>query len=58
MSVLRYQAQELVQDVRSQMRYKQDAADAEGDHIEDLVEVAALGLDGMLAQAVEAQGTE
>ena len=40
------------------MRYKQDAADAEGDQIEDLVEVAALGLDGMLAQAVEAQGTE
>jgi predicted PurR-regulated permease PerM len=52
-SVLRYQAHELVQDVRSQMRYKQDAADAEGDEIEDLVEVAALGLEGLLAQAVE-----
>jgi predicted PurR-regulated permease PerM len=57
-SALRYQAQELVHDVRSQMRYKQDAADAEGDRIEDLVEVAALGLDGVLAQAVEPRGTE
>jgi len=44
--------------VRSQMRYKQDATDAEGDQIEDLVEVAALNLDGMLAQAAEAQEAE
>ena len=56
-SVLRYQAQELIQDVRTQMRYKQPVAlDEEGDEIEDLVEVAALGLDGLLAQAVETQG--
>ena len=55
--VLRYQVQELIQDVRTQMRYKKkDALDKEGDEIEDLVEVAALGLDGMLAQDVEAQG--
>jgi predicted PurR-regulated permease PerM len=57
MSVLRYRARELVQDVRSQMRYKQDAADAEGDEIEDLVEVAALGLESLLAQKIEAQET-
>ena len=56
-SVLRYQTQELIQDVRTQMRYKQkDALDKEGDEIEDLVEVAALSLDGMLAQAGETQG--
>lgn len=55
--VLRYQVQELIQDVRTQMRYKKkDALDKEGDEIEDLVEVAAVGLDGMLAQEVEAQG--
>jgi predicted PurR-regulated permease PerM len=58
LSALRYRAHELVQDVRSQMRYKQDATDAEGDQIEDLVEVAALNLEGMLAQAVEAQEAE
>ena len=57
--VLRYQVQELIQDVRTQMRYKKkDALDKEGDEIEDLVEVAALGLDGMLAQDVEAQGAK
>ena len=59
MSVLRYQVQELIQDVRTQMRYKKkDALDEEGDEIEDLVEVAALSLDGMLAQAVETQGAK
>ena len=56
-SMLRYRAHDLVQDVRSQMRYKQDAADAEGDRIEDLVEVAALSLESLLAQAVEAEET-
>ncbi|MGE5530902.1 MAG: AI-2E family transporter [Bacteroidota bacterium] len=56
-SVLRYRARDLVQDVRSQMRYKQDAADVEGDQIEDLVEVAALSLESLLAQAVEGQET-
>lgn len=56
-SVLRYRARELVQDVRSQMRDKQDAADAEGDQIEDLVEVAALNLESLLAQAAEAKAT-
>ena len=54
--MLRYRAHDLVQDVRSQMRYKQDAEDAEGDRIEDLVEVAALSLESLLAQAVEARG--
>jgi predicted PurR-regulated permease PerM len=53
---LRYQAQELLQDVRTQMRYKpQKASDQEDDKIEDLVEVAALGLDDFLAQAIHAQ---
>jgi predicted PurR-regulated permease PerM len=55
-SVLRYRAHDLVQDVRSQMRYKQNATDAEGDRIEDLVEVAALSLENLLAQAVEREG--
>jgi predicted PurR-regulated permease PerM len=54
-SLLRYRARDLVQDVRSQMRYKQDAADAEGDQIEDLVEVAAVSLESLLAQAAETQ---
>jgi predicted PurR-regulated permease PerM len=58
-SVLRYQTQELIQDVRAQMRYKpQNALDEEGDAIEDLVEVAALSLDGVLARAVETQGAD
>jgi predicted PurR-regulated permease PerM len=57
-SVLRYRAHELVQDVRSQMRYKQQATDAEGDQIEDLVEVAALSLEGLLAQEVAGQKTD
>jgi predicted PurR-regulated permease PerM len=53
---LRYQAQELLQDVRTQMRYKtQMASDKEDNRIEDMVEVAALGLDAILAQAVETQ---
>jgi predicted PurR-regulated permease PerM len=56
-SVLRYRARDLAQDVRSQMRYKQAAADAEGDQIEDLVEVAALSLQGLLGESVEAQET-
>ena len=56
-SMLRYRAHDLVQDVRSQMRYKQDSEDAEGDRIEDLVEVAALSLESLLAQAVEAEET-
>lgn len=56
---LQYQAHELIQDVRSQMRYKpQDASDEENDEIEDLIEVAALRLDEALAQAGEAQGAE
>jgi predicted PurR-regulated permease PerM len=56
-SVLRYQVQELIQDVRSQMRYKQPENSEDGnDAIEDLVEVAALGLEGILSQAVESQG--
>jgi predicted PurR-regulated permease PerM len=55
-SLLRHQALELIQDVRTQMRYKQqNALDEEGDEIEDLVEVAALHLDGVLTQAVETQ---
>jgi predicted PurR-regulated permease PerM len=56
-SVVRYRARDLVQDVRSQMRYKQDGADAEGDQIEDLVEVAALSLERLLAEAAETQET-
>jgi predicted PurR-regulated permease PerM len=57
-SALRYRAQELLHDVRNQMRYKQEAEDTAGDQIEDLVEVATLGVEGMLAQALEAGEAE
>lgn len=58
LSALRYEAQELIQDVRSQMRHKpQSDSDEEGDEIEDLVEVAALQLDSALAQAAEEHRT-
>jgi predicted PurR-regulated permease PerM len=49
-SILRYQAQELVQDVRKQLRSKDDAADGETDQLEDMIEAIATDIDSALAQ--------
>ncbi len=49
-SILRYQAQELVQDVRKHVRVKEDQVEKESDHLEDLIESVAADLDSMLAQ--------
>lgn len=49
-ALLRYEAQELVQDIRSQIRKKQEIATASTDQIEDSIEAIALDLDSVLAQ--------
>jgi predicted PurR-regulated permease PerM len=50
-SILRYQAQELVQDVRKQLRSKkEDAVDGETDKLEDMIEAIATDIDSALAQ--------
>lgn len=49
-SVLRYQVQDLVQDIRDQVRRKPDVATATIDQIEDSIEAIALDLDSFLAQ--------
>ena len=49
-SVLRYQVQDLVQDIRDQVRRKPNVATAVTDQIEDSIEAIALDLDSLLAQ--------
>ncbi len=49
-SSIRYSAQQLVQDVRKQVRAKDDPSDAEADQIEDNLEGIARDLDSVLAQ--------
>jgi predicted PurR-regulated permease PerM len=51
LSILRYQAQDLVVDVRKQVRRKDEVVDNESDRLEDLVEAVASDLDSLLAQA-------
>ncbi len=49
-SVLRYEAQMLVTDIRQQIRKKENVANAVNDHIEDSIEAIVMDLDSMLAQ--------
>ena len=49
-SVLRYQVQDLVQDIRGQVRHKRRVATAMTDQIEDSIETIALDLDSFLAK--------
>jgi predicted PurR-regulated permease PerM len=48
-SVLRYEVQDLMQDIRKQIRFKQADASVESDQIEDLLETIAADLDHALA---------
>ncbi len=50
-STLRYEAQDLVQDVRKQIREKDAEVNAREDRIEDSMEAIAVDLDSILAQA-------
>jgi predicted PurR-regulated permease PerM len=49
-TMLRYEAQELVKDIRNVVRTKEDVATAARDQIEDSIEAIALDLDSLLAQ--------
>lgn len=50
-SLLRLETQELVQDVRKQIRQKQEISDAKSDDVEDGIEAIATDLDSLLAQS-------
>lgn len=52
-STLRYEAQNLAQDVRKQVRDKEDELDRGTDQLEDAMEAIVLDLDSILAQAEE-----
>lgn len=57
-SVLRYGAQDLVRDVRKQLRDKSTALDDQSDAVEDAIEALAADLDSLLAQrAPEAEAS-
>jgi len=49
-SLLRYEAQQLIQDVRKQVRHKDTALDDPSDKIEDSIEAIVKDLDSLLAQ--------
>lgn len=51
LSVLRYEAQELVQDVRKQVRQKETTIDDPSDQVDDAIEAIVNDLDSILAQA-------
>lgn len=55
LSRLRYEANQLVQDVRSQVRNKEGAPSAEADALEDEVEAIVLDLESFLAEQGEGQ---
>lgn len=50
LSLLRHETQELVQDVRKQVRQKEESADTTSDEIEDSLEAIASDLETILAQ--------
>ncbi len=50
-SVLRYEAQQLIQDVRKQVRHKETAIDDPSDKIDDSIEAIVNDLDSLLARA-------
>jgi predicted PurR-regulated permease PerM len=49
-SVLRYEAQQLRQDVRKQVREKEEVIDGDSDKVEDLIESIASDVDSLLAR--------
>jgi hypothetical protein len=51
LSVVRYEAQELVTDVRKHLRAKAADVTQDGDRVEDAVEALAADLDSLLARA-------
>ena len=56
-SLLRHEAQELLQDVRQNLRHKDDASTPVNDHFEEAIETIAVELDQMLsAEAAEREG--
>jgi hypothetical protein len=57
-SVLRYEAQQLREDVRKQLRQKDDASDGQVDRIEDLIEAIASDVDSVLADRDSINVTE
>lgn len=56
-SLLRYEAQQLIQDVRKQVRHKETALDDPSDKIEDSIEAIVNDLDSLLAQAEQEETT-
>jgi hypothetical protein len=57
-SLLRYQAQEIAQDVRKQVRNKDGDADKPTDTFEDAIEALAIDLDSVLAKAAQPEGVK
>lgn len=55
-SLLRYEVQDLVQDIRKRIRYKEDSASAESDRLEDILETIAADLDHALVVARQEAG--
>ena len=55
LSILRYETQELVQDVRRQLRRKDNNIEVESDRVEDMIEAIAVDLDSMLVQNGQAE---
>jgi BRCT domain type II-containing protein len=49
-SVLQYEVQELIKDIRSSVRQKQSQSEEETDQVEDMIEAIALDLDNALAR--------
>jgi predicted PurR-regulated permease PerM len=56
-SLLRYKTQDLVNDIRQQIRRKEDVATAATDQIEDSIETIALDLDSLLSKYTNEQET-
>ena len=56
-SLLRHEAQELLQDVRQNLRHKDDASTPINDRFEEAIETIAVDLDQMLsAESAEREG--
>jgi predicted PurR-regulated permease PerM len=56
-SLLRYEVQDLVQDIRKRIRHKEDSASAESDRLEDILETIAADLDNVLTAARQEAGS-
>ena len=55
LSVLRYETQVLIQDMRQHIRHKELVPDEEIDHVEDRIEAIATDLDSILAQSAPSE---